>query len=244
VISVLKPHELSGKPLVEYSTPAVHLTLPEATVTTEQLITVISGVLTNLLTCGGFGLFLFYVIRGLRREIASLKVTISQQDATFKVMEKRVEETEKVGDIYRTLIDDLPEQVTKYKSFVTKMKDDVIQQYEQAQDETVKESRKVELQRLELQEKMLSELPKLREELISTLQGIEQRVNAINPPHRSVWPEETGKGFIFVSARQNRKLSAEHYRPLEKLLLSLPQEPESPNSIKSDEPEKPDEQKT
>jgi hypothetical protein len=45
----------------------------------------------------------------------------------------------------------------------------------------MKQLRKVELQPLELHEKMLDELPKLREELITTLQGIEQRVNAVNP---------------------------------------------------------------
>jgi hypothetical protein len=145
--------------------------------TAEQVTTIV----TNILTSGGAVTFFYFVIRSLKREISGLNKTIEQQNKTLEVMEKRVVETEKVGNIYRNLIADLPEQVSKYKSFINEMKDDVIKQLEDAQDETVKESRKVELQRLELQEKMLSELPRLREELVNAVEGIQERVDAMNP---------------------------------------------------------------
>lgn len=143
--------------------------------TPEQL----TDVLTNVLTGSGVVLFVFYLVRSLKREIASLHKTIDQQAKTFEVMEKRVLETEKVGNIYRDLIDDLPGQVMKYKAFLNQTKDEVISQLQKANDASVQESREVEIRRLELQEKLISEIPKLRDQILSAFQGIEQRLTAV-----------------------------------------------------------------
>jgi hypothetical protein len=144
-------------------------------VTPEQL----TDVLTNVLTGSGVVLFVFYLVRSLKREIASLHKTIDQQTKTFEVMEKRVLETEKVGNIYRDLIDDLPGQVMKYKTFLNQTKDEVISHLQQANDASVQESRELEIRRLELQEMLISEIPKLRDQILLAFQGIEQRLTAV-----------------------------------------------------------------
>jgi hypothetical protein len=50
-------------------------------VTPEQL----TDVLTNVLTGSGVVLFVFYLVRSLKREIVSLHKTIDQQAKTFEV---------------------------------------------------------------------------------------------------------------------------------------------------------------
>ena len=49
--------------------------------TPEQL----TDVLTNVLTGSGVVLFVFYLVRSLKREIVSLHKTIDQQAKTFEV---------------------------------------------------------------------------------------------------------------------------------------------------------------
>lgn len=143
--------------------------------TAEQITTII----TNLLTSGGVAIFFFFVVRSLKKEINGLNKTIEQQNKTLDVMEKRIIETEKIGNIYRDLIDDLPEHVAKYKKFITESKDDVIAQLQNAQDETVRESRQVELKRLEVQEKMINELPQLLDQFRGAFTAIQDRLDAM-----------------------------------------------------------------
>jgi hypothetical protein len=149
--------------------------------TAEQLTTI----LTNLLTTGGIAIFVFYLVRGLKREIASLNKTIEAQNKTLEVMEKRISETERVGDIYKGLIDELPAYVEKYKEVLRVTKDAVIIELEkanQAKDEKLKETKELDLRRLELQEQMLAELPKLREDLVNTTNAMQTKLEAMEPP--------------------------------------------------------------
>lgn len=147
--------------------------------TPEQIATVIGTTITNVLTSGGLALFFFYLIKGLKYEIKTLNTTIEQQNKTLEVMEKQVLETEKLGNVYKKLVDDLPEFVEKYKKFINDSKDEVIAKLQQDQtaDENVKSAREVELKRLDIQEQMVSELPKLRDELLSSVRAIEERLS-------------------------------------------------------------------
>jgi hypothetical protein len=152
--------------------------------TAEQITTII----TNLLTSGGVATFFFFVVRSLKQEISGLNKTIEAQNKTLEVMEKRITETERVGDIYKGLITELPEYIEQYKKIIQSTKDSVITELEhanQAKDEKLKETRELELRRLELQEELLAELPKLREELLSTTNAIQNRVEALQPSRKN-----------------------------------------------------------
>lgn len=82
--------------------------------------------LLTLAETTGLGVFFYYLVRGLRTEISALKKTIIAQRHTLQVMEKRVEETKKVGDIYRDLLSSLPQDLENFKTVVSKTKDEVI----------------------------------------------------------------------------------------------------------------------
>ena len=80
----------------------------------------------SILQTLGLGIFFYYLIRGLRSEISGLKGTINAQNETLKIMDKRIEETEKIGNIYKNLINDLPKDLEDYKTIVTQTKDEMI----------------------------------------------------------------------------------------------------------------------
>jgi len=146
--------------------------------TAEQITTV----LTNILTGGGIILFLRLWIRGLKKEIAGLQGTISAQDQTLQVMEKRIAETEKMSDLYKGLVEDYPAAFQHYKTFIVEAKDEIIRTQREAiaeKDEQLAASSTARLKQLDRAEHSLTELPKLVQELRDTTQAIDQRFQVI-----------------------------------------------------------------
>jgi hypothetical protein len=90
--------------------------------TTDQLITVITGVAQ----AGGLGVFILFLIRGLKIQILSLKKTLDIQKETLDIMERRIAETEKVGEIYKNFLRDLPKALEDYKAVVLRLRDEAI----------------------------------------------------------------------------------------------------------------------
>jgi uncharacterized coiled-coil protein SlyX len=82
--------------------------------------------LASILETTGLAVFIYYLIRGLRAKISALEATIAVQHKTLDVMERRVQETEKVGSIYRNLIADLPADIDNFKTVISKTKDETI----------------------------------------------------------------------------------------------------------------------
>ena len=80
----------------------------------------------NLLQTLGLGIFFYYLIRGLRAKITALEGTVQAQNQTLAVMEKRVEATQRLSDLYRNLITNLPQDLDNYRAIISKTKDDVI----------------------------------------------------------------------------------------------------------------------
>ena len=141
----------------------------------DQIVTVITGVLE----AGGIGTFVWFLIRGLRNRIASLKGTIDVQKLTIEAMERRLIETEQIGGIWKQFAEDIPEAVEHYKKVVTKLKDDMIAEQEKAieqRDEQLREVTEVKLKQLELFDKAISDLPATAEKFQEALASLERRL--------------------------------------------------------------------
>lgn len=146
--------------------------------------------LTTLAEMGGLGTFIWFVFRSLRMELRSLRSLIGVQEQTLQAqrqtlaaMEHRVEETEKVGALYRKLIDDLPQDIDKYKGVLRTLKDQVIEELEQAnkrKDDRLAELTRSRLDEIRQQEVVLEELPKLRDDLFTTFHTIEARLAVLD----------------------------------------------------------------
>ena len=75
---------------------------------------------------GGLGVFLLFLIRGLKIQIFSLERTLDLQKQTLDIMEKRIAETEKVGAIYKRFLEDLPKDLDNYRAVVLQLRDEAI----------------------------------------------------------------------------------------------------------------------
>ena len=90
--------------------------------------------IVQTLSLGGF---FYYLIKGLRAKIAALEGVIGAQKQTLDVMERRVQETEKVGNIYRDLLASLPTDIDNFRTVLSKTKDETIVEL-QNQNEAIK----------------------------------------------------------------------------------------------------------
>jgi hypothetical protein len=139
----------------------------------------IATLLATLLQSSGLALFLFFIFRSLKREITSLCRIIDEQSKTLDVMERRIIETEKIGSIYRHLIQELPEDLERYKTLIAKLKNEMISELERAyqrKDQELAQVTEKRLSEIEGQERIIQELPELRNDLVSTIQSIEERI--------------------------------------------------------------------
>lgn len=90
--------------------------------------------IANFLEITGLGIFLYYLIRGLKVKVSGLEETVRIQNQILSVMEKRIQETEKVGNIYKNLMAELPADLDNYKAVLTKTKDETIIELMNQQD--------------------------------------------------------------------------------------------------------------
>ena len=142
-------------------------------------------VITATLQGGGVVFFLWKIINGLRAEVTALKSTIDAQTATIAVMDKRIAETEKVGELYRKLLKDLPEDLDNYRKVIARTKDEVIAEQQRAieqKDDKLQELAKTRLREIELIERTANDIPKLRETLENTIDELQTKISAINFP--------------------------------------------------------------
>jgi hypothetical protein len=163
----------------------------------NELVTV----LTSTIEGSAMVTFLWFFIRGLKKEIHSLNKTIEVQNKTLEAMEKRIVETEKIGHLYRNLLQDLPEDIQKYKVIIGKLKDEVIKELQDAnaqKDAELEELSRLRLEQLELQEKMLGELPKLKADLESSLIELNQRIKAIGAFNIVIFSHWSSKGDKYL----------------------------------------------
>lgn len=131
-----------------------------------------------LLTLGemiGLGGFFYYLVRGLQQKIIGLEGVISAQQDTLKVMDKRIEETEKVGNIYRDLLSSLPSDLDNFKTILSKTKDETIVEL-QNQNETIKK-------KLTMAEKTIEQSGLGKEVINSHLKVLHNLLDSQRDPH-------------------------------------------------------------
>jgi len=88
----------------------------------ETAIQIITGVLET----GIISFIVYMIIRGLKTEIKTLHSVVINQNKTIKTMDKRIQETEKIGNLYKQLISDFPQALEDYQTVITKTKNTTI----------------------------------------------------------------------------------------------------------------------
>jgi DNA repair ATPase RecN len=147
---------------------------------------ILVALLSSLGEFSGLALFLWYVYKGLKGEIQSLRTIIDIQKQTLDAMERRIGETEKIKDLYRGLIQDWPEDFSKQLDIIKSLRDEVIHDLKEAnerKDEKLKELTQDRLEGLNELENLLKELPVLKDNLqtlVQTQSSIESKLGLLD----------------------------------------------------------------
>jgi uncharacterized protein YoxC len=145
---------------------------------TEQITTII----LNALATGCAAIFLYFVMRGLKREIQNLNKAIETQNKALDGLEMRIAETEKERNIYKTLFDDLPSAVDKYNEIIRKTKDSVIEELEkanQSRDEKLKQLAELRLKEIEVVQPIITQLSTLNDNLHQTINEVQAQLRSL-----------------------------------------------------------------
>lgn len=109
----------------------------------------------------GISVFVYFVIRGMRREISALNETVKQQNQIFDAMSKRISETEKMAESYKKWWEELQESYDKHKAALIRTKNEYITELEQAieqKDEKLQVKARAELNMIAIQENTIENL--------------------------------------------------------------------------------------
>ncbi len=109
----------------------------------------------------GIATFVYFVIKGMRKEITALSHTIQHQNETFDAMGKRITETERMAASYKQWWEELPESDDKHKAALTKTKDEYIAELQNAidmKDEQRVAKTRAELEIISLKERTIKDL--------------------------------------------------------------------------------------
>jgi len=83
-------------------------------------------IIISLIQTGAISWIVYAIIKGLKTEVKTLGTVVATQNETIKTMDKRIQETEKIGDLYKQLIADFPKALDDYQAVITKTKDSTI----------------------------------------------------------------------------------------------------------------------
>jgi uncharacterized protein YoxC len=184
----------------------------------EQITTII----LNALATGCAAIFLFFVMRGLKREIQNLNKAIETQNKALDGLEMRIAETEKERNIYKTLFDDLPVAVDKYNEIIRKTKDSVIEELEKAnrsKDEKLKQLAELRLKEIEVVQPIITELSTLNDDLHLTIKEVQTQLRSLeNIGHMA--PAPLAQSILWGGQKENAGMDSAFRR-----LLFLSSEP-------------------
>jgi uncharacterized protein YukE len=138
-------------------------------------------------------IFLINFLARLKWEISYLKETLEpwgrniekQQKAletigtTLQLIEARYIETKRLGDLYTSLMSELPSAMERYQKIMQKLRDETLVEIEQAkaaEDEELKRFKEKELASLEAKSQLMNDLPKLTSQLQDILKPINERL--------------------------------------------------------------------
>jgi len=130
--------------------------------------------------------------------IWGLKRQVKIQSDTLKVMEKRLIETEKLGEIYKLFLDDLPDAMGKFKeinNMINRTKDEAIAQLENEKnlkDSELEVYKQEDMKRIETQEKLISRLTEMQK----IVEAISEKAKQPSPSRQDALFKMIGEGAI------------------------------------------------
>jgi diguanylate cyclase (GGDEF)-like protein len=138
--------------------------------------------LKAILEGSGISVFVYFVIRGMRKEISTLNETVKQQNQIFDAMSKRISETEKMAESYKKWWEELQESYDKHKAALLRTKNEYINELEMAveqKDEKLQAKARAELDMIAMQENTIEDLKRRAGETERQLMDMRERAKVL-----------------------------------------------------------------
>lgn len=138
--------------------------------------------LKAVLEGSGISVFVYFVIRGMRKEISTLNETVKQQNQIFDAMSKRISETEKMAESYKKWWEELQESYDKHKAALIRTKNEYINELEVAieqKDEKLQAKARAELDMIAMQENTIEDLKRRAGETERQLMDMRERTKVL-----------------------------------------------------------------
>lgn len=178
-------------------------------------IKIISGILET----GVIGFVVYMIIKGLKTEIQTLQKNVVAQNETIKTMDKRIEETEKISDLYKRLVSDFPQALDDYQAVITKTKDSTIYELKSKVEEqnlTIEELKKISEKGDEKTSSRASIIGKLfldkeNKDLLQFIQNLESNKDLT---FKSMFNNPTFDGFLNELNKEIKIISEDETRDI------------------------------
>ncbi|MGH1365542.1 MAG: hypothetical protein ACRBF0_18415 [Calditrichia bacterium] len=138
--------------------------------------------------------------------LESLSEAAITQQRNLSAMEKRIVEIEKAGDLYKSLFDEIPSAISKYREYMSRVRDKSLAELQRSassMDDKLRTYKEKELESIETRERLMAELPQLMVRLHDILDPVNERLKLFSD--RDKYP--TGS-LLSVSARRGKSLLA------------------------------------
>jgi hypothetical protein len=166
----------------------------------------------NLLGLGGLGLFIYYVIRGLRERIQALTDLAAEQQKTLEVVRTRALELDQLRKDYRQAVDDFQDLGHKLEERRKAVISDLEAANKQKDDELAR-LKSLELEEIELKKRSLDKVGELEHTLAATVSELQRQVRIVTPNTHSVAFRESylvGVLMPFWRSRASRRALSKH----------------------------------
>ncbi len=137
--------------------------------------------------------------------------TIDAHQKNIAAMERRIVEVEKVGDLFKTLFDEIPVAIDKYNKIMDKIYEESLAELEKAQAsqdlELIRYQQK-ELESIEVRKRLIGELPGMMSRLMEALGPVNERLKLFSGrdkyPTGSIlsYPSRRAKSLLFAIGEQ------------------------------------------
>jgi hypothetical protein len=129
---------------------------------------------TSWVQTSGLALFMWFLVNGLQKKINSLEGVIDAQSKTMEVMDRRVQQSEGIGSLYKKFFDEMPTVMENFKTVLSKDKEASIIELQRRNLE--------DAQRLEDAEKRIGDISQTSSQREQYLKQLKKLIN--RPPNK------------------------------------------------------------
>ena len=138
----------------------------------------------NFLGLGGLGIFIYYIIKGLRARILALTQLEQEQKKTLIIIQERARESNKLSKDYKKSLSDFQEMGQK----LAERRNELVKELEEVnlrKDIELSRLKKLQLEEIEIKQKSFDRIPELEKKLELSIRELRKQLQILSPSLQS-----------------------------------------------------------